>query len=673
MQQSLTVILIFFFLCFSCTEPKPETPTSTQPNIVVDQQPTVKTVVQNTNQDSWTLTSLDNHIEIVIRNQKDENGIAKLDYYVNYKETRLIEPSPMGIMRQDQMFSENLQLVSISPLKTVKEEVRFITGKSNHGVDQYNEHILTFKNRNDAQLQIIVRVYNDAVAFRYRFPENSGKPHTVTKELTGFDLPNQGVAYMQPYQPDYESLYQNKIPIGQASPTSSGWAFPALFEINSGIQWAMVTESDVDEHFCATHLASPSKEGLYQIAFPEAEEAMGEGEVTPTSTLPWTMPWRVIMLGSTPYAIANSDIVKILATPSKIKDVSWIKPGHASWSWWSDSDSPKNYSKLKTFVDLAAELSWEYTLVDANWNKMNGGNLATLAKYAKTREVGLFVWYNSGGAHNDIKEEPRDRLNTRSNRRAEFERLQNMGIKGIKVDFWNSDKQFVIKYYSALLQDAADHQLMVNLHGCTAPRGWSRTFPNLMTMEAVKGAEHYKFDAAYAENAPLMHTILPFTRNAIGSMDYTPVTFSSAKYPRKTTAAHELALAVIFESGIVHFADKPDKYIPLPMEPKFLLKYMPTAWEETRFLMGWPGQEVILARRAKGLWYIAGINGENKHKTRRLNIRDLINGMYEVEYTKDGEQPGTLITKYSRIHGITPLEIELPPYGGFVIKMRAAQ
>jgi alpha-glucosidase len=304
------------------------------------------------------------------------------------------------------------------------------------------------------------------------------------------------------------------------------------------------------------------------------------------------------------------------------------------------SDSPKHAEDLNAFTDLAAEMGWEYALVDANWNLMETGSIEDVIAHAKAKNVGLFFWYNSGGPHNDVTEAPRDRMFTRDARRAEFQKLKAWGVKGVKVDFWQSDKQARIAQYRDLLRDAADFQLMVNFHGSTIPRGWSREFPNLIGMEAVAGAEQYKFREGYAERAPWLNTVLPFTRNAAGPMDFTPVTFSDAKYPHQTTNAHELALSIIFETPIQHFADSVESYRALPEPAKTFLKQVPTAWDETRVLSGEPGGLVVIARRSGGVWWVGGINGHDAPVNVAVKLDFLKDGQWWDRLVRDNDRPG---------------------------------
>jgi hypothetical protein len=382
------------------------------------------------------------------------------------------------------------------------------------------------------------------------------------------------------------------------------------------------------------------------------------------------MPWRVIIIGQTLGTIVESTMVTDLSAPCAVKDTSWIKPGRASWSWLSDHDSPQDCTKLKTFVDLAAQMGWEYSLVDANWDIMKNGTIHDLIAYANSKKIGLLLWYNSGGPHNYVTERPRGLMDLREVRRYEFQRLKDWGIKGVKVDFFQSDKQNIIQLYLDILKDAADFQMMVYFHGCTLPRGWERTYPNLMTMEAVRGAESYSFDKTFPQQAPAHNTILPFTRNAVGSMDYTPVMFADNVYPHITTYGHELALSVIFESGLLHFADAVKPYLDLPDAPKTFLKQVPATWDQTHFIAGEPGRFVILARRKGNDWYIGGINGRDIAEQINVSLTFLGQGQYSMTWIQDGKEARSFDTQSQTVASNGSVTVNLGSYGGFVAVLR---
>jgi alpha-glucosidase len=426
----------------------------------------------------------------------------------------------------------------------------------------------------------------------------------------------------------------------------------------------MVSEAGFDGYYGASHLHAACEDGLSTIKFAEQGEAEGYYENTSSASLPWYTPWRFIALGETLDQILETTLPTDLAAPSKIENTSWIKPGRATWSWWSDNDSPQLYERMVPFVDFTAEMGWEYFLVDANWNHMNNGTMEDLAVYAEQKNVDLLLWYNSGGKHNVVTEEPRDLMWDKDARRAEFERISKLGIKGVKVDFFQSDKQTIINQYIDILEDAADFELLVNFHGCTLPKGWRRTWPNLVSMESVRGEECYIFDPYFPRLAPGNMTILPFTRNAVGPMDYTPGGFSDNTYPHLTTFGFELALTIILETGIMHHADTPSQTLGLPPYAVDFLKKVPVVWEETKYLAGYPGKDVVIARKNGSVWYIAGVNGENIEKELTIDLSPLGTIPSSIEMIVDGDGARDLqSTTLAPVDG--KVSIHMQPYGGF--------
>ena len=619
----------------------------------------------------WELSSPDNNLRIVV--ESIEN---RLFYFVEKikdgKYVTLIEKSPLGIVRKDGDFSSHLNFKSKGEIKIIDEQYQMLTGKQSVCRNNAQELVLNFSNENHSKMELILRTYNDGVAFRYRFPGNSDETYWVTNEITGFKIPVNGKAWMMPYDepsewgPAYEGYYTNAIDIGSPSSNNAGWAFPLLF--NTQEAWILITEAGMDTTFYGAHIQQQAEYGLYKIALPNAGEGLGTGTVEASSKLPWVTPWRLIVIGETPATILENNLVYNLSEPCKIKDISWIKPGRVSWSWWSDHTSPIDINKLKQYVDLSKDMTWEYSLVDANWNIMKVGNIEELNKYAKGKGVGLLLWYNSGGPHTSVTEQPRDKMNDKTIRRAEMKKLQEWGIKGIKVDFFQSDKQNVMSLYPQILSDAADFHLLVDFHGCTLPRGWARTYPNLMSMEGVKGAEQYTWDVKFAENACVYNTINPFTRNAVGSMDYTPVTFSdySEKTAHTTTNAHELALSVIFESGLQHFADRVSAYKSVPDYVREFLKNVPVTWDETKYISGKPGEDVVLARKKGNTWYVAGINGEKKTKSVSFTLTFIKKGNYDINLIMDGSDSEEFKTIQKKISFGDNLNVSMLPRGGFV-------
>jgi len=618
-------------------------------------------------QTGWTLTSPDGKVAIRVA----LGDRSRLQYDVACDKQTVLSQSPLGISRRDQNFVDGLKFVEAGGIKIIDETYTMMSGKRKTCRNFANEQTLVFQNAGGARVELIVRAYNDGVTFRYRFPEQSQDKHTVTSESTGFRLPTGGKVWAHPYDkstkysPAYETYYVNGVNVGTASANEAGWAFPLLACTADRSRWVLLTEAGLEPSYCGARIAQNAPDGLYTIRFPDEAEGDYTGSVEPSSTLPWATPWRVIIVGDSLARLVESTLVTDVCPPSVVKDTSWIKPGRASWSWLFDHDSPQDCTKLKAWVDLAAQMGWEYSLVDANWDRMKNGTIHDLIAYANTKGVGLLMWYNSGGPHNYVSEKPRGLMTHREVRREEMQTLKKWGIKGVKVDFFQSDKQNIIQLYHDILQDAAEAHIMVNFHGCTLPRGWSRTYPHLMSMEAVRGEECYSFDRQFTTQAPVQNVITPFTRNIVGPMDYTPVMFKDNVYPHLTTYSHELALPVIFESGWLHFAGGPKEYIELPEAPKSFLKTVPAAWDDTKFLAGEPGEYAVLARKSGESWYLAGINGEDAGRDVDVTLSFLGDTRCTVTLITDAETPRTFETETRAVTGQDHVEFRLKPYGGF--------
>ncbi|GAB4517684.1 MAG: glycoside hydrolase family 97 protein [Amphiplicatus sp.] len=550
-----------------------------------------------------------------------------------------------------------------------RETYRMLTGKRRENDTPWRQLTLNVTDdETKRKLAIDVRVFPTGMGVRYRLPEESPLFHELVEDATSFNIGEGGTHIGAPYDrytmynPSYETAYDPRPTGTSVTPPQTGWGFPSLFSIRG--RHILIHETDVGRDDQGWHLEPEAPKGVYRVAPPLAVEAQGHGKATASSTLPWSMPWRFAVISEDYADIVESNMVFDLAAPSAVEDDSWIRPGVASWNWLSDHDSGADVEKLKPYIDIAAELDLPYTLIDANWNKAGETAMRELVAYARERGVDLFFWYNSGGRHNVVSEEPRNRLDDPARRRKEFAMLQRMGVKGVKVDFWQSDKQDIIALYHDVMRDAAEFNLLTNFHGSTIPRGWQRTYPNLMTMEAVMGAEFYSFGGDYGEFAPVQNTIHPFVRNVIGSMDYTPVLFSKFATPRFTTNAHELALAVVFESGVLHLGDNKSGYDRLPAAWREFLSNVPTAWDETKFLAGAPGDFVVLARRRGDVWYVAGVNGKKEPRSVELDLSGLEGLAGTGVLLSDADDDG-FGSEDIPLGG--KLSLTMRPLGGFVV------
>ena len=520
-------------------------------------------------------------------------------------------------------------------------------------------------------MNVIFRASNDGIAFRYEFPGQSEDTKRITAELTTFRLKPESRAWLQPMQvaqtgwkntnPAYEEHYRMDIPVGTSSPDEAGWVFPALFESDG--TWILISEAGMDGRYCASRLRQSSENGEYRLGFPMAAEVFTNGALLPQSTLPFHSPWRIIAVGSLA-TIAESTLGTDLAAPAAATDLSYIKPGQASWSWAILKDDSISYDVQKKFIDYAASMHWEYTLIDVNWDTRIGyDGMKELAEYAATKNVGLLAWYNSSGDWNETDYHPKSMLLTHAARVEEFSRLQAMGIRGIKVDFFAGDGQSMIQYYLEILEDAADHQLLVNFHGATIPRGLQRTYPNLMTVEAVRGFEFLTFFQESTDLEASHAAMLPFTRNAFDPMDFTPMVLD--RIPdrvRKTSNGFQLALPVLFLSGIQHMAETPDGMSIAPDYVKEYLRGLPEQWDDTRFVDGYPGKLAVIARRSGTRWFVAGINGEALDKNLALDL-SFIDGGNGYLLTDGAEE-----FSFQRKHVMASerFDVELKPNGGFV-------
>lgn len=619
----------------------------------------------------WLLDAPDQQVRIEIINQ--ENSSDGLIYSVYFKEDgsyrQILDPSPLGIDREDTRFIGNLEFVSEEKELNVEDHYTLVSGKKLQCKSVFNSLKLTFNNQDKQKITLNFRAYNNGIAFRYQFHGEKQNEVQVINEYTGFDF-KQGNFWAHPYDtlskytPAYETYFEGPVDVGTSAPLNkNGWAFPILVESEG--MWMLVSEAGIDGTYGASHLHANCEDGRYMIKFAEQAEGEGYYENTSRASLPCNTPWRFIAIGSSLHEIVETTLPTDLSFDSKVENTDWIKPGRASWSWWSDNDSPQDYKRLVPFVDFAAAMGWEYFLVDANWNRMKNGTVEDLASYANDKDVGLLLWYNSGGKHNVVTEEPRNLMDDREVRRKEFERISKLGIKGIKVDFFQSDKQEIINQYLHILEDAAEFKLLVNFHGCTLPRGWRRTWPNLVSMEAVRGEECYIFDDQFPEKAPGNMAILPFTRNAVGPVDYTPGGYSDHNNPHLTTYGFELALPVILESGIMHHADTPERTLGLPDYAVTFLKEMPVAWDDTRYIAGYPGKDVVIARKKDHRWYMGGINGEGIAKELTIDLSLTGESPPEtVELIVDGSSARDLQRNIIQTSD-GKLTIQIQPYGGF--------
>lgn len=591
---------------------------------------------------------------------------GKLTYKVTRRDKAIILDSPLGLSLENNDFTSGLSVANISSVEEKREKYELKVANNKVADHVFKSKSITFKNKQGALMTIDLIAGEQGVAFRYKFTDKDQQKRVLKNELTGFHIEQNAKGWLQPYNkagdytPGYEDFYvdvKSGDPISGARNESVGWCMPALFNVNDTKNWVLIAESGADGTFPGCHLQPDSKGGIYSIAFAKKDEKFtlplpDKENAYPESNLPWTMPWRVIMIGDKAGDILLSTMITDLAPASKIADASWIVPGKAAWSWWSHPEdfTPEMYNK---FTDVSASFGFRYTLFDAGWEKAN--KEGKIIDYALSKGVQPLVWGYSAEYYDAEK------------RKKRFKELADMGVKGVKIDFWCSDRQEVMAALQGVFEDAAKQHLLVNLHGTTVPRGWHRTWPNFVTAEAILGTESYFYEPRFPEKAAEQNTVLPFTRNVAGPADYTPFALTFRKYTRLNTGVHELAMAMIYTSGIIHFADSEEVFNSLPDALKDLLKEMPATWDKTECIIADPGKSIVLSRQKEQLSYIVGINGTNTALPVSIDLKKYSKGFSKFRIISEGKDP--LMEFNVQTYSLTSnWKYNLAPKGGFIIQ-----
>lgn len=578
-------------------------------------------------------------------------------YHDGNSECEVLDITDVGMLMKDGG-GKDLKLKTKTPVKAVKDTYTMIGGKRRECSNEANETTYLYIDNIGRQQSLTVRAYNDGVAFHYAL---DGLQHTrPAEELTTYRIPEGTKRWMQKWTEPYEEFF----PLATTGENENRrWGYPALIQPSDNV-FALISETGIERWNSASSLHNDRNKEQYRVVMDENVQ---------NTTGRWTSPWRVIIVGKLEDVVAST-LVTDVSEPCRIEDTSWIKPGSVSWIYWAYNHGSNDYQIIRQYVDMAVDMHWPYVLIDAEWDEMkNGGSIEDAIRYAHDRGIKPLLWYNSSTAWLKAwgAPGPHERLNAPELREREFTWLEKMGVAGVKIDFFAGDKQETMEYCIDLLECAARHHLLVNFHGATIPRGWQRTYPNLMSVEAVYGAEWYNNNATLTPKAAAHNATLPFTRNVIGPMDYTPCTFSDSQHPHITTHAHELALSVLFESPLLHWADKPESYLAQPRDVKDFMSALPTTWDETRLLGGYPGEWVVIARRQGNKWYIAGINGKDTAQTLSFDTSILPKGRYTLFTDKPGykgELPANNPEPWSikKGKGKAPSKMTCQPRGGFV-------
>ena len=606
-------------------------------------------------------------------------------YSLTYDGATLLSESPLGLTTDGGDFTSGMKLTADS---TDIFHARFRQDRIKHSQVDFTatRSRQSFVNSDGQRLDMEWLVGDNDVAFRYLLPAQGGKASAVIKaEATGYDFPSQTTTFITPQsdpmigwkrtKPSYEEVFSADARMDTRSQYGRGYTFPCLFHVgDSG--WVLVSETGTTGGYVGCHLSDYDPQVGYAIAFPMAGEANGIGTTSAGMALPGSTPWRTLTVADNLRPIAETtvayDVVEPLYEPSEE-----YRPGRYTWSWLIWQDNSINYKDQVAFVDLAAEMGYEYCLVDNFWDATIGrGRIAELSRYALGKGVGLLLWYNSNGFENDAPQTPKNRMNTVAARRREMAWLKSIGVKGIKVDFFGGDKQHTMQLYEDILYDANDFGLQVVFHGCTLPRGWERMYPNFVASEAVLASENVYFSDWHANREAFDLTLHPFCRNAVAAMDWGGTIMNRymsrdnrRRHPRRTTDVFEMAAAIVTQTSVQCIALQPNNLDELPAAGLDFLRSVPTAWDETRLIDGYPGRYVVMARRSGDRWYVAGLNATARPLTLTLDLPMMAGKAVSVYSDKPAktEIEAEMTLKEAKVSGKGKLKITMQPNGGAVV------
>jgi len=602
-------------------------------------------------------------------------------YSVSYDNVLFLKPSPLGMIANIGDFSSGMSLEKNVSTNKIDETYELASIKKSKVHYVANEAVFSFTQQGKTIYDVIFRISNNDVAFKYKmYPQGETLSCVVKQEVTGFVFPDGTTTFLCPQSkpmggfartsPSYETSYTADDVAGKNG-WGEGYTFPCLFR-NGDNGWVLVSETGVNGGYCASRLLG-HKGGVYTIGFPQEGEANGNGTVSPGIALPGETPWRTITVGKTLAPIVETtvpfDVVKPLYSAK-----GEYTYGRGSWSWIIGMDGSTNYKEQLRYIDFSAAMGYQSVLVDALWDKQIGRDkIEELAKYGKDKGVALYLWYNSNGYWNDAPQTPRGIMDNAIARRKEMKWMQSIGIRGIKVDFFGGDKQMTMQLYEDILSDANEYGLLVIFHGCTLPRGWERMYPNFASSEAVLASENLHFSQGSCDNEAFNATLHPFIRNTVGSMDFGGSAlnkyYNADNAPRGsrrvTSDVYALATAVLFQSPVQHFALAPNNLTDAPSWAIDFMKEVPTTWDEVRFIDGYPGKYVILARRHGDKWYIAGVNAQKETLQLKVNLPMFSNGEKVRLFSDDKALQGGV--KQIGIGKKQELQLTIPCNGGVLI------
>ncbi len=619
-----------------------------------------------------SFNSPDGKLTVVV---DDQSGAAT--YRVMMGETEFIERSPLGLKTNIGDFTQGLTLAGCE-VKTVKESYDLRNIKQSHVDYEATEAVCSFEQQGKKVMDVVFRVSNRDVAYRYTLlPKGGTLVAVIDSEASGFQLPTGTTTFLCPQShpmggfartaPSYETSYTLDDEMGKNG-WGEGYTFPCLFRVGDK-GWVLISETGVDGSYVASRLLNVNG-GLYKIGFPQQGECNGWGSTSAAVSLPCETPWRTITVGATLANIVETTVPFDL-TKQKYKASQEYIYGKGSWSWIIGMDPSCNYDEQKRYIDFSAAMGYQTVLIDALWDKQIGyDKIAELAAYGKTKGVGLFLWYNSNGSWNDAPQSPLGKMDKSRERRAEMAWMKRVGIRGIKVDFFGGDKQNMMQLYEDILSDANDFGILVIFHGCTLPRGWEKMYPNYAASEAVLASENLHFGQGSCDAEAMNATIHTFVRNTVGSMDFGGSALN--KYydannkrgsHRVTSDVYALATAVLFQSAVQHFALAPNNLTDAPAWAIDFMKNVPTTWDEVKFIDGYPGKYAIIARRTGSKWFVVGVNAADQPLKKTLTLPMFDKGTALKMYSDDTQLNGSV----TNIKAKKQITVTIPKNGGLVI------
>lgn len=622
------------------------------------------------------VTSPDGKLVVTV---SDTDG--RPSYSVSYDNVLFLQPSPLGMVANIGDFSSGMSLEKNVSTNKIDETYELTSIKKSKVRYVANEAVFSFTQQGKTIYDVIFRISNNDVAFKYKmYPQGETLSCVVEQEATGFVFPDGTTTFLCPQSkpmggfartsPSYETSYTADDAAGKNG-WGEGYTFPCLFR-NGDNGWVLVSETGVNGGYCASRLLG-HKGGTYTIGFPQEGEANGNGTASPGIALPGETPWRTITVGKTLAPIVETTVPFDVVKPLYQAKGEYTY-GRGSWSWIIGMDGSTNYKEQLRYIDFSAAMGYQSVLVDALWDKQIGRDkMEELAKYGKDKGVALYLWYNSNGYWNDAPQTPRGIMNNAIARRKEMKWMQSIGIRGIKVDFFGGDKQMTMQLYEDILLDANEYGLLVIFHGCTLPRGWERMYPNFASSEAVLASENLHFSQGSCDHEAFNATLHPFIRNTVGSMDFGGSAlnkyYNADNAPRgsrrMTSDVYALATAVLFQSPVQHFALAPNNLTDAPSWAIDFMKEVPTTWDEVRFIDGYPGKYVILARRHGDKWYIAGVNAQKETLKLKVNLPMFSNGEKVRLFSDDKALQGGV--KQIEIGKKQELQLAIPCNGGVLI------